>query len=155
VSVRLSELETRLQAADSPDVQLQDRIDRLRGVQTWTLETEYHERLTEAYKHLQELNADIDVLTAQYQSFVRTRQAAVHSYEGYDIPIKRLRTRVADATQQLNRLMARQGHMLETVAIKELVARRDLLESYQNQARYAFAESFDRAAKMQASEEQG
>ncbi len=155
VSMRISELETRLQTADPEDIQLQNRIDRLRGVQTWTLETEYHERLTEAYKHLQELNSDIDVLTAQYQSFVRTRQAAVHSFEGYDIPIKRLRTRVADATQRLNLLMARQGHMLETVAVRELVARRDLLDSYQNQARYAFAESFDRAAKMQASEEQG
>jgi len=79
----------------------------------------------------------------------------VHSYEGYDIPIKRLRTRVANATDRLSLLMARQGHMLETVAIRELAARRELLETYQNQARYAFAESFDRAAKMQAGEEQG
>jgi len=45
--------------------------------------------------------------------------------------------------------MARQGHMLETVAINELKIRRDRLEVYQNQARYAFADSYDRAAKAQ------
>ena len=57
---------------------------------------------------------------------------------------------VSDASGRLNLLMARQGHMLETVAIDELVARRKVLETYQNQARYAFADSFDRAAKQQA-----
>ena len=40
--------------------------------------------------------------------------------------------------------------MLETVAIRELRARRELLEAYQNQARFAFADSYDRAAKAQA-----
>ena len=45
--------------------------------------------------------------------------------------------------------MARQGHLLETVAIAELNRRRDLLEAYQNQARFAFADSYDRAAKAQ------
>jgi Tfp pilus assembly protein PilF len=153
LSIEIAGLGARLQGAGHPDQTLQRRVDRLAGTLTWTLETEYDQRLTDAYKHLRELNADVEVLTAQYQSFVRTRQAAVHSYEGYDIPLKRLRTRVADAVQHLNLLMGRQGHMLETVAVTELAARRELLETYQNQARYAFAESFDRAAKTQASEE--
>ena len=46
--------------------------------------------------------------------------------------------------------MKRQGHHLESVAIEELVARRTLLEDYQNRARFAFADSYDRAAKAQA-----
>ena len=46
--------------------------------------------------------------------------------------------------------MERQGQQLETVAIQELVARRDLLETYQNRARFAFADSYDRASKAQA-----
>jgi hypothetical protein len=36
------------------------------------------------------------------------------------------------------------------VASQELLARRERLESYQNQARFAFADSYDRAAKAQA-----
>jgi hypothetical protein len=40
--------------------------------------------------------------------------------------------------------------MLENVATRELKLRRTRLEAYQNQARFAFADSYDRAAKAQA-----
>jgi hypothetical protein len=150
MKMTIADVAARLQAAGDPDDAVQHRIDRLNGALIWTLETQYDDRLTEAYKHLQQLNDDVAELSAQYQEFVRTRQAALHSYEGYEIPINRLRTRVSTAGERLNLLMARQGHMLETVAIDELVARRKLLDTYQNQARYAFADSFDRAAKQQA-----
>ncbi len=43
-----------------------------------------------------------------------------------------------------------QGGRLESVAIEQLVERRELLETYQNRARFAFADSYDRAAKAQA-----
>ena len=46
--------------------------------------------------------------------------------------------------------MARQGHMLETVAINELKVRRERLDGYQAQARFAVADSYDRAARLQA-----
>jgi hypothetical protein len=41
--------------------------------------------------------------------------------------------------------------VLEIVAINELGIRRDRLESYQSQARYAVADSYDRATRAQAS----
>jgi predicted negative regulator of RcsB-dependent stress response len=132
---------------------LRERIGRLQGVITWSLRTEYHDRLSEFDRHLRELSAAIDVLNARYESFVRTRQAAVHSYEGYDTPITRLRTRVADSLAKVNQLMARQGHMLEVVAIDELTARRERLAQYQDQARYALADSYDRATKARAQAE--
>jgi hypothetical protein len=119
-------------------------------VLTWTLETQYHQRLTEAHEHLRDLNADVDALTAQYDAFVRTRQAATHSYADYEIQIGSLRTRTGDALERLEVLMARQGHVLEAVANEELLVRRERLEAYQNQARFAFADSYDRAAKAQA-----
>jgi hypothetical protein len=87
-----------------------------------------------------------------YESLVRTRQAATHSYVGYDVPITRLRKRVGEALDKVNLLMARQGHMLETVAIKELQARRERLDAYQAQARFAVADSYDRATRQQTSE---
>ena len=46
--------------------------------------------------------------------------------------------------------MTQQGRLLETVAIQELERRRERLEAYQNQARFAFADSYDRATKAQA-----
>jgi hypothetical protein len=137
-------------ASDPGNDWLRARIDRLKGVLTWELETKYHQRLTSAHEHLAELNADIDALTVHYEAFVRARQAATHSYVGYEIPINGLRMRVQLALEQLDLLMARQGHMLESVGIAELSERRQRLEAYQHQARFAFADSYDRAAKAQA-----
>jgi hypothetical protein len=45
--------------------------------------------------------------------------------------------------------MARQGHMLEVMAVTELEQRRQRLDEYQIQARFAMAESYDRAVKAQ------
>jgi hypothetical protein len=151
---RIEQLEAAVPQADAGQgAELQARIRRLKGVLTFRLETQYHERLTRAHEHLIELNEDVDKLTVQYDAFVRARQAATHSYVGYEIPINGLRARVARSLERMNVLMARQGHMLETVAIAELEGRRDRLEAYQNQARFAFADSYDRAAKAQAQAE--
>jgi len=148
---RLLHLESALQDPGTPEAAaLRRRIRRLKGMLLWRLETEYHERLTKAHEHLRELNADMDTLTAQYDAFVRARQAATHSYEGYEDPINRLRVRVGEALERIEQLIAQQGSVLENVAIDELAQRRERLESYQNQARFAFADSYDRAAKAQA-----
>jgi len=45
--------------------------------------------------------------------------------------------------------MARQGRVLEQMAINELDLRRKRLEEYQIKARFALAESYDRANKEQ------
>jgi predicted nucleic acid-binding Zn-ribbon protein len=142
-------IEQQLQDAGANVPQLQQRVRRLKGTLTWTLYTSYPERLTEAHEHLNALNADVAVLTKQYQQFVRARQAAVHSYVGYEDTISRLRTRAAESLQAVDQLMAKQGHLIETVAIDELKTRRARLEVYQTQARYAVADSYDRAAKAQ------
>jgi len=151
---RITLIEKQLGHSDNPEsLALQQRAARLRGAITWRLEKEYQERLTAAHVHLKELNANVDALTRQYDAFVRTRQAATHSYVGYDVQIARLRERVGDALQRVDILMARQGHMIETVAINQLKARRERLVDQQNQARYGVADSYDRAARAQSGKE--
>ena len=151
LDAQIERVEARLPDASHPDeAALRLRVRRLKGVLRWSLDTQYHRRLTDAHEHLRELNQDVEALTAQYDAFVRTRQAAMHSYVGYEIPIDRLRGRVAEALERQGALMARHGHVLETVAINELMLRRERLVAYQNQARFAFADSYDRAAKAQA-----
>ncbi len=149
---RVRKIETALQDTSGPDQAAQEaRVQRLQGVLTWRLYTEYPERLTQAYKDLHALNEDVRMLQERYNGFVRARQAAVHSYAGYDQPIRRLRTRVDEALEHVDTLLARQGHVIEAVAIDELNTRRQRLEAYQVQARYAVADSYDRALKEQAS----
>jgi len=148
---RIALVEKQLGDSDNPEsLALRQRVARLRGALTWRLETEYPERLTAAYLHLNELNAPVDALTRQYDAFVRARQAATHSYVGYDVQIARLRERVGDASQRVDVLMARQGHMIETVAVNQLQARRERLVAQQSDARFGVADSYDRAARTQS-----
>jgi hypothetical protein len=81
---------------------------------------------------------------------VRARQAATHSFTGYEKPIVRLRVRTRESIAKVDLLMKRQGRMLEVVAIDELVARRGRLEGYRDKARFALADSYDRATQAQA-----
>jgi chromosome segregation ATPase len=145
---RLTAIEKQLPESDPQ----RERVARLRGLLTWRLESEYHARLTAAFEHLIALEADVADLTQQYDAFVQARQAATHSYVGYDTQIARLRQRVSEALQQVDMLSARQGHLIEVVAINQLQARRERLAAQQTQARYAVADSYDRAARGQSEE---
>jgi tetratricopeptide (TPR) repeat protein len=151
VLARIEHIETLLEGAETPfEASLQRRMKRLKGLLIYTLETEYHERFTEFDRNLRGLDEAMLVAQGQYDQFVRSRQAATHSYVGYEKPISRLRAQVSNAIEQVDLLMARQGHALETVAIKELVTRRDRLENYRDKARFALADSYDRATQAQA-----
>jgi hypothetical protein len=83
---------------------------------------------------------------------VRSRQAATQSYKGYDKALASLLRRVREARGKVSTLMARQGRILEAMAIQELEQRRARLEEYQVQARFALAESYDRADKSREGE---
>ena len=131
------------------------RINRLRGVLYWNIYTDYDRRFTEAYKHLRDLNLEVDRLKKQYNAFVRTRQAATQSYEGYDDVIRRQRLLIQKAREKVGELIARQGHMLETMAVNELATRRERLTEFQIKARFAMADSYDRATRDQTQERVG
>jgi hypothetical protein len=153
---QLARLEERYANDSSPaGAAARQRIARLRGVIHWDIHTGYDQRLTEAYQHLRELDTDVARLKTIYASYVRTRQAATQSYQGYDRQIAQERTRIREARERVTSLMAGQGRVLETMAINELEQRRNRLEQYQVQARFAMAESYDRAIKAQQRTEVG
>ena len=150
LKLRLRALRRRLDGSGGSSQHAQSlraRIDRLEGQLEWKLQMEYHDRLTAAHTRLRSLNADVNVLQQQYDGFVRTRQAASHSYVGYRPRIESLRRSVSESIARIDALERRQGKMLEAVARQELLARRERLEGYQNKARFAFADSYDRASK--------
>ena len=144
---QIAELESKLKEQGIADEQILHRVARLKGVITWNINVEYHDRFTRAVEHLAELDQHVERLKEIYGSFVRTRQAATQSYKGYEKSLQRLRIKIRDALGKVKVLMARQGHMIEVMAINELEQRRQRLEEYQVKARFAMAESYDRATK--------
>jgi len=150
---QIMQLEKNLTAGGSTVPEgIEARIKRLRGVLHWNIFTDYDRRFTEAYNHLYDLNHEVDKLKKKYNAFVRTRQAATQSYEGYDDVIRRLRILIREAREKVEELMARQGHMLESMAVNELIKRRERLAEFQIKVRFAMAESYDRAIRAQAQE---
>ena len=153
---QIVQLESKLAAGSTTiSSEIEARINRLHGVLHWNIYTDYDRRLTEAYKHLRDLNHEVVRLKKQYNAFVRTRQAATQSYQGYDDVIRRQRFLIQKAREKLGHLMARQGHMLETMAVNELTMRRDRLAEFQIKARFAMADSYDRATRAQTEERMG
>ena len=148
---QIERLEEAVAGADSESAKYtRQRIKRLKGTLIWTLETEYHDRLTKFDSNVRSLDAAMAIAQEEYDQYVRARQAATHSYVGYAKPIRVLRAKVADASQHIEMLMARQGHLLERAAVEELIARRGRLERYGDKARFALADSYDRATQAQA-----
>jgi len=154
VSERLTRLERSAAAEESgAAARTLARISRLRGVLTWSLRTTYDQRLTETYTHLRDLDEEIDWLNQQHTSFVRSRQAAPQSYQGYDETIRRQRQRIADSRDKVRQLIARQGRLLEGLAVDELTRRRERLAEFQIKARFAMADSYDRANQVKERKE--
>ena len=150
ISEQIARIEQNLAAGgESVPGEIKVRIKRLRGVLHWNIYTDYDRRLTKVYRHLHDLNRVVDQLKRQYAAFVRVRQAATQSYKGYDDEIRRQRLKIREAREKVGELMARQGHMLETMAVNELVRRRERLAELQIKARFGMADSYDRATRAQ------
>lgn len=128
------------------------RLQRLQGMLRWRMESDYDTRLAIAHKNLRELDSLLDDLQAQHQKVVRFKREAHQSFEGYEIPFQRLRTRLQSLRTRIQGVMEQQARYLEKVAVKELDRRRQKLADYRVKARFALAESYDRATKKQARE---
>ncbi len=126
-----------------------ERVRLMRGVLYWNITTEYDKRFTDTRKHLGELNQEMDLLNRQYLAFVRTRQAVTESYQGYVDAIGRQQRLIKAAQGKMQLLTARQGQVLELMAMNELSKRRERLEEFRVKARFALADSYDRASKAQ------
>ena len=146
---KIEKLEITFKEQGSIEQKVQDRLDRLKGIITWDVKTQYQERFSQAVEHLTELDGHVERLKKIYDSFIRTRQAATQSYKGYTEELQQLHVKIKAALGTVKTLMARQGHLIEEMAISELELRRQRLEEYQVKARFAMAESYDRVTKAQ------
>ena len=147
---RIEALETAMVTSPIANKQNLVRLKHLKGILSFTLRTEYHERFSKFDRNLRSLDEAMAIAQKEYDEYVRNRQAATHSYVGYDKPMRRLRAEAVVSVEKIDQLMARQGHLLEVLAIEQLVARRDHLENYGDKARFALADSYDRATQKQA-----
>jgi hypothetical protein len=142
---RLEKLATSWSEKIAP--RLRERIRRLRGVLSWNMYAEYDKRFADAREHLRELDHELDVLNRQYRAVGRTRQTSIESYQGHADVMRPLRPRIKAAQEKVRALIARQGQVLDLIAMNELTKRRDRVEELRGKARFALADSYDRASE--------
>lgn len=147
----LSKLESRLQQL-SPHAGTRAallRVERMKGALYWNIYTQFEERLDRAYHNLADLEHSIEDLKRREASVIRFKREAYQSYEGYEMPFRRLDTRLSELKRHLVATQEQQGRYLEKRAVLELDQRRKKLADYQVKARFALAESYDRAIQKQ------
>lgn len=113
-------------------------------------QSEMGKNLADSYARLQRMDGDVKNNIRIHKAFSRLRETSIQNIQKYDELINKLKKRVHDVMQKIDTLKARQGQILEIQAINELNQRRKHLQYYQTQARFALAESYGYASKMQS-----
>ena len=130
-------------------IKIKNRLDRLRGLANWPIYASYDQRLMSINLNFRRLDEVVANLKKQHDNFMRIRRATTQSYIGHDKLFNTLRKRIKKILKKTASVMAGQGQLLETMAETELVKRRDKIKAMQIKARFAMADSFDRASKKQ------
>ncbi len=139
--------------ANIPEAQdVCDKIRLIKGVLQWELEKEFKDRLWRIRRHLKQTGeALVETQRARRQVDESIRLQPIEFDEmgervyGLAPQIEGMKMRVADA-------MAEKRMFLRNIAVGELSAQRQRLETYTIQARFALASIYDIAATAQVSE---
>lgn len=144
---RLAAIETRLAALpDEARIQaMREKQARLRGMLLWQVHGDYKSRLHTARK---ELAASVGPIAAAEELAVRAQNAyatAPAAFEGFDARIAGLDEQVRTTRLETERLLAAQAQWVTRLAQTELLLRKRRVDAYLVQARFALAQTYDKA----------
>ena len=161
VAAREDHFNTRLPGIDARFSALDSRLRRRFAQYTTFLEQratiraapgsqpEQRAHLAELDRSLRALDEALTLAQAQLDRFLVARRAASDSYAGYDETLDSLSRETREAMGRVDGLMMRQGQFLEKLALDELGARLQRLESYASKARFGLADSKDRITRQE------
>lgn len=132
---------------------LKEKHQRLTGLLYWQINTKYENRLSMAHRHLRQLDQAIENTRKSQAMLARTQSGAALSYKGYDRALTDLKARLDYLKIKITGLKSHQGQYMERRAISELRHRKRRMQRYRTKARFALAESYDRALHRQKKKE--
>lgn len=144
---RLESIRSRLSRRPSTDEEW-ERYRVLRGLMRWDIETGYPDRLWQAKKSLQELNAALADNARERADIVRVRNTLPGEFDAFETRIAALKPRITRLQGLTTELALAQEAQLNDLAINELQVRRERLVSYLTQARFAVAQIYDQSASQ-------
>jgi hypothetical protein len=120
----------------------------LQGILYWQIQANYKTRLWDVEKQLQALEAPVTEASAKHQQVTEALENAQAGFDGYDRRIAAMRKRILALSPRIQASRDNASDQLQQLALQELETRRQRLESYRIQARYALARSYDQIAQQ-------
>jgi len=130
--------------AETDEIRAKQRF--LKGVLEWDLERDYKARLWAEKKSLGDLDRQLREAQRRHHLVQSARDDWPEKFAELTARIQGLRPRVAGMQTFAQAALAKQQGFLQAVAVAELKAQRDRLNTYMIQARFSLASIYDRAS---------
>jgi len=131
---------------DAASDEMRAKYRFLRGLLLWDLRRDYKARLWAEHKALGDLDRQIREAQRRHHQVSSSRDDWPEKFVALTARIGALRPRVQGLQESGQLALVRQQQFLQDIAVEELKAQRDRLNTYQVQARFALASIYDRAA---------
>jgi tetratricopeptide (TPR) repeat protein len=118
----------------------------LQGLLLWDLRRDYKARLWAERRELSDLDRQLREAQRRHHQVATARDDWPTKFVGLTARVEDLRPRVSGLKASADTAVARQQQYLQGIAVDELKAQRDRLNTYLLQARFALASVYDRAA---------
>lgn len=136
-------------AADLPEArEARHKLRLLKGVLRWELEKEFKTRLWKARRRLRETGEALVENQRARRSVDRTMREEPGVYADFDRRVTNLAPRIDALSRQVQAALARQRAFLQDIAIGELRAQKERLDTYAIEARFALATIYDRSSTL-------
>jgi tetratricopeptide (TPR) repeat protein len=130
--------------AASEEIRAKHRF--LRGLLLWDLQRDYKARLWAERKNLGDLDRQLREAQRRHHQVSSATDDWPEKFVGLTARIDGLKPRVIGLQTTAQAALAQQRDFLQGIAVEELEAQRDRLNTYMLQARFALASIYDRAA---------
>ncbi len=136
-------------ASDSPEAQdVRDKIKLLKGVLQWDLDKEFKSRLWKIRRDVQQTGQALVETQRARRNIDETMRNEPLTYEGFDARVAGLNPRIEALKFQVEGAIGRQRAFLQSIAVEELRAQQQRLNTYSVQARFALAAIYDLSATV-------
>lgn len=136
-------------AADMPEAEeVRDKIRLLKGVLQWDLEREFKSRLWKIRRDVQQTGQALVDTQRSRRAVDDSMRTEPELFEGFNARVDGLNPRIGGLTTRVDAAMGRQRAFLQSIAVDELRAQRQRLDTYSVQARFALAAIYDLSATV-------
>ncbi|MFQ5547909.1 MAG: tetratricopeptide repeat protein [Woeseia sp.] len=136
-------------AAGIPEaVEVREKLALLKGVLQWELDREFKARLWKIRRDLRDTGQALVESQRSRRSVGETMRHEPGTFVEFNARVAGLSPRIALLQGRVDATMARQRAYLQSIAIDELQAQKERLDTYSVQARFALAAIYDLSATM-------